>query len=249
MRLGVNDSPGNTDDRVREIPKWAGRFARNQTVPLLVFQVIFVLGSAMFAGLACLLTWAHTHGQRALAVASLVALCAFGVWWLWFSFFGGSGIIRRVSERLTRRRGAASVGPPAFAAGQRKPLAVFVFLFCVVLHMGLSSLGLAPTRYMQPISAIYVVPFMLYLAAKQWNTSSPFMLLYPGLYAAHAVLLAAGVPISRGPMFDMFFPCIGYAFLAAFAGYLYSRFALRRLRAVAASPDGGENAERATSHD
>jgi hypothetical protein len=203
----------------------------------------------MFAGLACLLTWAYTHGQRALAVASLVALCAFGVWWLWFSFFGGSGIIRRISERLTRRRGAASVGPPAFAAGQRMPPAVFVFLFCIVMHMGLNMLGFAPTRYLQPISAIYVVPFMLYLAAKQWNTSSPFMLLWPALFAAHGVLIIAGVPISRGPMFDVFFPTVGYGLVAEFVGYVYSRFALRRLRALAASPEVRESAEGVRSDD
>jgi hypothetical protein len=240
MGADAEERTPEQNQRLQEIPKWASRFARNQTVPVLVVQVIFVLGAALFAGLGCLIGWAHTHDQRTLAVASAVGLFAFSVWWVWFSFFGAGGIIRQISERLSRSQGTASIGPPPFAAGRPVPLVGFLFMFCVLSSVVLGGLGFLPVRYMQPVSAIYVVPFMLHLAAKQWNTGSPFMLLWPTLYAVHAVLIVAGAPISRGPGFDIFVPTVGYGFVAAFAGYLYSRFALRRLRAIARSPEAAE---------
>jgi hypothetical protein len=240
---------GNADDRIREIPKWARRFARNQTVPVLVFQVIFVLGAALFAGFGCLIEWAYTHDQRALAVASVLGLCAFAVWWIWFSFFGAGGIIRQISERLSRGQGTAAIGAPACAAGRPLPLVGFLFMFCVLSSVALGVVGFWPVHYIQPVSAIYAVPFMLYLAAKQWNTSSPFMLLWPALYAVHAVLILAGAPISLGPGFDMFVPTVGYGFLAALAGHVYSRFALRRLRNLAAGSEAAEDAAGAQGDD
>ena len=245
MGADAEERGPDQNQRLQEIPKWASRFARNQTVPVLVMQVIFVLGAALFMGSGWLIGWAYTHGQRALAVASLLALCAFTVWWVWFSFFGAGGIVRQISERLSRSQGTASIGPPAFAAGRPVPLVGFLFMFCVLSSVALGVLGFLPVRYMQPISAIYVVPFMLYLAAKQWNTGSPFMLLWPTLYAVHAVLIVAGAPISRGPEVDMLVPTVGYGFVAAFAAYLYSRFALRRLRAIARSPELERGAEEA----
>jgi len=44
-----------------------------------------------------------------------------------------------------------------------------------------------------------------------------------------------GVPISRGPLFDMLVPTIGYGLLAGLAGHIYSRFALRGLRSLTSS--------------
>lgn len=251
MQPDRDDRQVGPEDRLREIPKWARRFAQNQTVPVMVSQVIFALGAGAFGGLGCLTAWAYLHDRRALAAAGIVALCAFAAWWLWFSFVGGGGVIRRISGRLSRRTGTASIGSPACAAGQQMPGATgFAFIFCVFASVGLGLMGFIPERYMQPVSAIYVVPFMLYLAHKQRHTSSPFMMLWPALYAVHAVLIMVGAPISRGPLFDMLVPTVGYGFVAALAGYVYSRVALRRLRSLASSrPEppaaGGETDVRA----
>jgi len=57
----------------------------------------------------------------------------------------------------------------------------------------------------------------------------------PVLYGIHAILIAVGIPISRGPVFDMFFPIVGYGLVAGLSRHIYSRIALRRLRPLTSS--------------
>jgi len=241
MKLGVNDSPGNTDDRVREIPKWAQRYARNRTLPVVASLVIFAVGSCVFGGLSLLTAWAYVVDKRALSVASMLVLCGFAVWWLWFSFIGAARIIRGITERLYQGDGSVSVGACAGIQESKGPLLVaFVFMFCVFASVGLGFLGLYPTRLMQPVSALYFVPFLCYLGVKLRRVGSPFMFLWPGLYGLHAILDVAGVPVrfwGELRVLDVFVPVIGYGLIAALGGHLYSRFALRRLRSLAGSPE------------
>jgi len=117
-----------------------------------------------------------------------------------------------------------------------------VFVFCALASVGLGLLGLYPIRLMQPISALYLVPFLCYLGLKLRRVGSPFMFLWPGLYAVHAVLLVTGVPIGMGPMLDMFVPTVGYGLVAALSGHIYNRVALRRLRRLAAGPESLQDA-------
>jgi hypothetical protein len=235
-----DDSAREADDRVREIPKWARRYAQNRTLPLVVFLGIFVFGSCMFGGLSYLTAWAYKDDQRFLAAASMLVLCAFAVWWLWFSFIGAARIMRGISERLYQGDGSVSVGACAGIEESKGPrLVAFVFMFCVLAGVGLGLLGLLPIRYMQPISALYVVPFLCYLGMKMRRIGSPFMFLWPALYGLHAILDVAGVPVRFWGDFhalDIFVPMIGYGLIAAIAGHIYSRIALRRLRRLAASP-------------
>ena len=229
-------------DQVRDIPKWARRYAQNRTLPVVVFLGIFVFGWCMFAGLSYLTAWAYKADQRFLAAVSMLVLCAFAVWWLWFSFVGGTRIMRQISERLYRAEGSVLVGPPLGPDATRQPptLIVFVFMFCVLASIGLGLLGFLPISLMQPVSALYVVPFLCYLGLKMRRIGSPFMLLWPALYGIHAILDVAGVPVRFWGDFhalDIFVPMVGYGLIAALAGHFYSRFALRRLRHLAASPD------------
>jgi len=236
-----HESGEKPDDRVREIPKWARRYAQNRTLPVVVGIVIFVLGSCVFGGLSLLTAWAYVVDKRVLATASMLVLCGFAVWWVWYSFIGCARIIRGISERLYQGDGGVTVGACAGVEDSRGPLLVgFVFMFCILASIGLGLLGFLPIRYMQPISALYVVPFLCYLGLKMRRIGSPFMFLWPGLYAIHAVLLVTGVPIGMGPMLDMFVPTIGYGLIATLAGHIYSRVALRRLRRLAASPDSSD---------
>ncbi len=66
------------------------------------------------------------------------------------------------------------------------------------------------------------------------------MSLWPVLYAIHAALIVAGVPIYFGGALEalnMLIPTIGYGLLSACLAHPYSRVALRRLKALTRSPE------------
>jgi len=242
MKPNAERPLGKQYDQVRDIPKWARRYAQNRTLPVVVLLGIFVFGCCMFAGLSYLTAWAYMADRRFLAAASMLVLCAFAVWWLWLSFVGGTRIMRQISERLYRTEGSVLVGPPLGVDATRPwpTLIGFVFMFCVLASVGLGLLGFLPISLMQPVSAVFVVPFMLYVGLKQKTSGSPFMVLWPALYGIHAILDVAGVPVRFWGDFhalDIFVPMVGYGLMATLAGHIYSRFALRRLRHLAASPD------------
>jgi hypothetical protein len=94
---------------------------------------------------------------------------------------------------------------------------------------------------MVPIMATYLVPFLLYIWARQGGMAAPFMLLWPGLLVIHAVLALAGVHPFRGApnAVNMLVPTFGYGAIAALASHVYSRVALRRIRSLA-RPGGDE---------
>jgi hypothetical protein len=243
MNPNIRQPQGEPDAGLREIPKWARRYAQNRTLPVLASLLVFAAGYAVFGGLSYLTAWAYKAGERFLAAAAMLVLSGFAVWWLWFCFVGGPAIMRRICQRLYQREGGVIAGTSQAEEHKRLPLGVFVFLFCVVASIGLGFLGFLPIRFMQPISALYVVPFMCYLGLKMHGTGSPFMFLWPALYGVHAVLIVAGAPIRLGPAFDIIVPTVGYGLIAALAGHIYSRIALRRLRALAASPESGSAAD------
>jgi len=195
MNQDINSPRSTQDNDVRDIPKWARRYAQNRTLPMLVFFAIFVVGFAAFGGLSYLTAWAYVTGQRALAVAAMLVLSGFAAWWMWFSFVGGPRIMRRITERLYRSEGAVSPdSSPQDNILRKSPAVGFVFMFCVIASVGLGLLGVLPIRYMQPVSALYMIPFFVYVGISQRGASSPFMVLWPALYAIHAILLVAGAP-------------------------------------------------------
>jgi len=238
----MNTMPNQTaDQRIREIPTWARRYAQNRTLGVIVGLIVFCAGAGVFAGLGLLLGHAWQAEDTVQMAVWGVVTAAFATFWLWFSFFGAKGVMSAAVERIYAREGqaAASPAPEAFPVRMALPVA-FVFMFCVLASVLLGILGLLPIRLMQPISALYCVPFMLYMGLIQPKTGSPFMLLWPALYALHAVLLVAGAPIYFDDPYvglNMLIPVAGYGLIAALAGHIYSRYALRRLKA-AASPDG-----------
>ena len=124
---------------------------------------------------------------------------------------------------------------------------VMGFGSCVVASVTLGIFGYIPIRYMQPVSAIYMVPFLVVIWFLIRPASSGLFLLWPALYGLHAVLLVAGVPILFSGKWDcmnMLLPTIGYGLLTTLVMHIYSRFALGRLRHLArtdlpADADGG----------
>ena len=70
-----------------------------------------------------------------------------------------------------------------------------MFVCCVIGSVQLGVLGYIPIEYMQPVSALYVVPFLVFLTIWQRPVVGPLSLLWPILYTVHATLIVAGVPI------------------------------------------------------
>jgi len=94
-----------------------------------------------------------------------------------------------------------------------------------------------PLEYMQPFSALYMVPFFIAMTISQRLGFWAFI--WPLLYGVHALLLVAGVPIRftdvHLEIFNMIVPVFGYGFVAIIVGHIYSRYALHRLKALVRS--------------
>jgi len=97
--------------------------------------------------------------------------------------------------------------------------------------------GYIAYKYLQPVSALYFVPYVV-CGWYFWQSPrmGPIYLLYPILYAIHAILIVAGVPLFFTENFCIFsicLPAIGYGFLPFIIGHIYSRYALKKLKAAA----------------
>ena len=234
---------------VRQIRKWTRRYTQNRTLPVLLTQLVFVGGALMFAGVGCLLGLAYVRGRPGWAAALAVLAGALIIVWAWVSRSVAQGVIESVSRLMYRREGEVTGGPWLLEEGNKPPRAAMgVLLLFVTAELTLHLLGILPTKYVQPIAAVYVVPTMIWLGLRRrLETKTAFMLLWPLLYTIHAVLIALGVPISRGLFFDVYFPMVGYGLVAALAGHVYSRIALRQLKRLAATAGSAEE-ESETHH-
>ncbi|MCK5472610.1 MAG: hypothetical protein KAI59_01145, partial [Planctomycetes bacterium] len=222
--------------KLKEIPKWIRKYAQNRTAPVLIGLVIFLF---IFAGIAIpsyfggkayrsgnmLLLWICILSQ--MIVIPALIFCSVPKW--------GGKFIERISRRLYSREGDVFVSVPESMQKKRwlGYAVAMVFASCVFLSVKLGSLGYLSIKYMQPISAVYGVPFLVFLYCMQRPNISSLALLWPILYGIHAILVVAGVPIQFGEpwMFlNMLIPIAGYGILCGLAGHIYSRYALKKLK-------------------
>ncbi len=110
-----------------------------------------------------------------------------------------------------------------------------VYMVCLLGSMELAMLGYIPVKYLLPLMALFVVPFNVYIYFMQRPRLGPVLLICPILYAIHAILIIAGVPIfftgTYAVPLNMLLPFI-YNFLAYIIGHLYSRYALKKLKGL-----------------
>jgi len=227
--------------RLKAIPVWARRYAQNRTLGVIVQLGAFVVAWLGFAGLPFLANVAFARGVWVGGVGALVVLLGLMVGWLWFWLGGWRRVVPPVTGRLYGREGAVSVGlgtgGPSVGWGPAVVLGVGVVGEAILL-----AVGVLPIWLMQPVSTIYVIPFFAWLLLGGQRPVSPFLLLWPVLYAAHAGLVIAGVPMQFGgplAVLNIGLPIVGYGIIAALAGHVYSRYALRRLQAAAEAPKEG----------
>jgi hypothetical protein len=243
-----NHTPGNPD-KLKEIPKWTRRYAQNRTLTILVLMLMITLFSMFIAVLVAFLLALAFGGFRkgniilgCIGIAVLIAVLAAIVKFYIFMFakFGGKnkGLLDQIVDRwIYGREGTASMPMPKAAKKTKwsEILASIVYMVCLLGSMELGMLGYIPVKYFIPLTALFVVPFNVYLYFIQRPRLGPVLLLCPILYAVHSLLIIAGVPIyftgNYAVPLNLFVPLI-YTFLTYIIGHLYSRYALKKLKGL-----------------
>ena len=244
----MNDStktpvPDGTNDSQR-MQRWVRRYAQNRTLPVAVNLAVFAV---LYIAIALPSYWggmAYRDGNWVLVVVCTGALTVALAATLYLSVprWGGQRL-RQLAETMYAREGRVSISP---RLGKRPWLGAAVgaaFMICVSGSVVLGLLGYLPAeKYMQPISAIYCVPFLVALNFLMRPAAGTIPLLWPLLYALHAVLIVAGAPIvfvGAWESLNLLVPIVGYGLLTSMVGHVYSRWALYHVRTLATQSGAG----------
>jgi MFS family permease len=246
-----NKSQDQNTEKLKEIPKWTRKYAQNRTLTIMVLLGMVGLFSMFIAALVGFSLALAVAGFRkgniilgcvgiAVLVAVLIATVRFLI--IFLSKFGGKnrGLLDRLlDQRIYGKEGTASV--PASKSSKKKIcleiLSGVIFFICFFGSWHLAMEGYIAFKYLQPVSALYIVPYAV-CGWYFWQSPrmGPIYLLYPILYAIHAALIVAGVPLfftGNWCMLSVCLPFVGYSFVAYVIGHLYSRYALKKLKAAA----------------
>ena len=241
--------PQNTE-KLKEIPKWTRKYTQNRTLTILVLTAMTALFGMFVAALvgfplalAVIGFWKGNIILGCLGTAVLVAVLAALVKFYIFIFakFGGKnkGLLDQIIDRwIYGQEGFTSMPQPKLSK-KRKYLDIFVgiaYMVCLLGSMQLGMSGYIEVKYILPFMALFVVPFGVYQYFILWPRLGPVLLIFPILYAIHAILIIAGVPIFFTGIFavpmNMLLP-IMYTLLAYVIGHIYSRYALKKLKTAA----------------
>lgn len=231
-------------DDPRAIAKWASRYAKSRTIPFLVQWVFIVLLGVVIASAGYLTLKAYQSEDTAwflLCAAGIVGMLVALIWFI-VPHWGGERIYL-VSQWVYGEEGYASYlgGDPeedikaawwiyVAALG----VAVYHFVGALLITKNPQWLG-----YMQPYSAVYMVPFFFALIYSQ--RLGFWAYIWPVLFGVHAVVVLANEPgryaythpnILHMIVFHMIVPVFGYGLIAILVGHVYSRYALHRLKGV-----------------
>ncbi len=234
-------------EKVREITKWTKRYAENRTLTIFVIMaMVSVFGgiSLLFAfGLASL-----GKGKMPLTMALVFVFVAMSIILIIFVVkFGGKkrGLIDQIVGRwIYGKEGTVLMSQPQLSK-KKKWLDIILGVVVTICTLGVVNLGVhdyIALKYLQPVIALYFVPFLIIEYFLQRPRFGALLLISPILLSIHAVLILSGVPIfftgTFAVSFNMVIP-VAYMFLAYLAGHLYSRYALRKLKAAAKVNEGG----------
>ena len=235
-----NNLKGQKMEKLKEIPKWSRKYAQNRMLTNLAFFIIYVV---LFLGISAppyFYSMLFKNDNIIVKGICLIVSLSFLVFLLYISVpkWGGLKLWRWIDQRIYHEGNVSIQDSKLMDKTNRNIGKVVPLLFgiCIICSMILCDKYI-PIEYMQPISAIYCVPFVIFLYIRQRPKYGPLMLLWPILYAIHAILIVAGVPIvftkdSGLVSLNMFIPTFGYGLLTLIIIYLYSRYALKKLKGV-----------------
>ncbi len=227
----------NELEESRRIQRWVRRYAQNRSLPVAVSLIVI---SLLFLAISLSSLWggiAYRNGNTVLFSVCLgVAIMAMAAT-IYLSIPGwGGGSLQELGERLYEAEGRATINPSRVSRPWLIACLGLGFGICVVTQVFLGVLGYLPTdKYMQPISALYMVPFLVALNWLMWPATGNVQLLWPLLYALHAIAIVAGARIVfQGPweVLNMLVPVVGYGLATSLIGHIYSRWALHSVRVI-----------------
>jgi len=236
-------------EKLKEIPKWTRKYAQNRTLTILVLMAMLGLFSMLIAAIVGFLLALAVTGFRkgniilgcvgaAVLAAVLAALVKFYIYI--FAKFGGKnkGLLDQIIDRWIYGQEGFTSMPQTKLTKKRKFLDIclgIVFMVCILGSMQLAMLGYISVKYLLPLMALFVVPFGVYQYFIMRPRFGPVILIFPVLYAIHAILIIAGVPIYFTGTFavplNMLLPII-YNLLAFMVGHIYSRYALKKIKSL-----------------
>lgn len=225
---------GQSDD-AQNVSKWARRYAQNRSLGMIVSLVLFSLVYCAIGGMSYLAGQAYRSENMpefAVWLVLLVFALAANIYLAvprW-----GRELMERVTNRLYAQEGQVTISAPARIRQRWMVLLGLCFVSCVLASVALGDR--IPIEYRQPVAALYLVPFLIFLNILQRPATSFVGLLWPFLIGLHAVLIVAGVPIvftGRWDFLNIMLPVFGYGLLSGIVIHLYSRVALSRLKKLA----------------
>ena len=242
----MSQSPDTNSDP-RQIAKWAKRYARSRTLPFLV-QWIFIVALVGLVGMLAYVTlMAYMTGHTTLLWICMAVTAATTLGLLWFSTakWGGDQIWR-ISQWLYGKEGYAAYGGEGAEVKRHAwwipllAMGLAAYLLAIAILVGLRRV---PVEYLQPLSAVYMAPFLAVMVVRQ--RLGFWAWIWPALYGLHAVALLAGAPHFTGKWFpfDILVPIFGYGLISIIIGHFYSRYALSQLKTLARAGITDKNGE------
>ena len=244
MHQSTDEPQGQPVSDPREIAKWARVYGQNRrSVAVVIFLAVIALLFSVIPGFSYLARQAYRDDNMPLfwiclavlsvAVAATVYL-AIPPW--------TSRLAERVIKRFYATEGNVELTVPA---ASRRPwflLLAVAFAACILTKAQFGDY--IPAKYQLPVSALYCVPFLVILTLLMRPAVGLITLLWPVLFALHAILIVAGAPIlfaGRLESLNILIPMAGYGILVHAISHAYSRFAFHRLKTLTKTNDPADH--------
>jgi hypothetical protein len=224
METEHNQVPQNVE-KLKEIPKWARRYAESRTAPLIIFSLIFIV---LFGGVS-LGVYCFLKGKFVLAVIMMVLYVAGFLYFviIWDKhearYFTKTGIPQSESVQQIRKF---------------LPLPLILF---VIISVIMEQRGVFPHHLSVPISAVYICPLLIF-ANWRWARGSFIGYLWAALYGGWAIAILLKVPLLTfsedgirilNPGDEMYLAVPVTGLITGLIAYIYSRYALKKLKGLA----------------
>ncbi len=214
-----NKSQIEGTEKLKEIPKWARRYAESRTVPMIVFFLI----PLVLVGMGFLSVYCFLKGIFILGVIMIV-LCVAAFIYFMIAY-----------DRYEARYFVKSGIPQIQGIQQIRKYLPLPLILCVVLSVILEQRGVFSAHLRQPVSALFLCPLLLFA---NWRlVKSGFIgYLWAGLYGFWAIAILFKVPILTFPgrwagHELVAVPITGL--ITALVALIYNRHALKKLKTAA----------------